>query len=638
LTTLRGAASLTLDFMWPSVEQSLLPAMVQSPSALFRAALAVTLTISIFLPAYRAAAQTAPASGPTRSAPEPASGHHDQALAVARRHMISTANLTASEAGRRILREGGSAVDAAIAAQLVLNLVEPQSSGIGGGAFLLHFDAATRALKSYDGRETAPVAARPDRFLTAGGKPIPFVAAIASGAAVGVPGTLAMLELAHRNHGRLPWARLFVPAIALARDGFLVSPRLATLLDWMGADAFSAPARHYFFDAAGKSWRAGHRLRNPEFAATLERLAADGARALHAGPIAESIVRAVAAGPAPIGDLTLADLAGYKAREREPVCVPYRGLKVCGMGPPSSGAHTIGQTLRLIEPFDLGKGPRAALNPQAMHLIAEAQKLAYADRNRYLADPDFVPIPTGLLDDTYLARRRALIAPLSAAGRVQAGDPDGKSAARLGDDGTVEMPGTSHVSIIDADGNAVSMTTTIEAAFGSRIWAAGFLLNNELTDFSFRPADAQGRPIANRVEGGKRPRSSMAPTIVFDGDGQVKAVLGSPGGSRIILYVVKSLVAVVDWNMDAQAAAALANFGSRGQGFELETTTPAHDGASVWPWTGRTTIWRALRLKPFGHRIDFEEMTSGTHIIVRRGPGHLEGGADPRREGAALGD
>jgi gamma-glutamyltranspeptidase/glutathione hydrolase len=273
-----------------------------------------------------------------------------------------------------------------------------------------------------------------------------------------------------------------------------------------------------------------------------------------------------------------------------------------------------------------------------MHLIAEAEKLAYADRNRYLADPDFVPMPSGLLDDTYLARRRALIAPLRAAVRVQAGDPDGKSAARLGDDGTIEVPGTSHLSIIDTDGNAVSMTTTIEAAFGSRMWASGFLLNNELTDFSFRPIDAQGRPIANRVEGGKRPRSSMAPTIVFDGDGAVKAVLGSPGGSRIILYVVKSLVALVDWNMDAQAAAALANFGSRGQGFELEATLPAFYSTSTWRWAGRTTIWQALRLKPFGHRIDFEEMTSGTHIIVRRGPNHLEGGADPRREGAALGD
>jgi len=617
--------------------------MVQRPSALLRAALAVALTTSAAsLPTHRADAQRAPTpgltSGPDRGAPEAASGHRERALAVARRHMVSTANFVASDAGRQILREGGTAVDAAIAIQLVLNLVEPQSSGIGGGAFLLHFDAATRTLKSYDGRETAPAAARPDRFLAADGRPIPFATAIASGAAVGVPGTLAMLELAHRHHGRLAWARLFAPAITLARDGIIVSPRLALLLDQMGPEAFSAAARHYFFDAAGKAWAVGDRLRNPEFAATLERLAIAGARALHEGPIAESIVQAVAAGAAPVGDLTLADLAGYKVREREPVCVPYRGLKVCGMGPPSSGAHTVGQVLRLLEPFDLGKGSRAALNPSAMHLIAEAEKLAYADRNRYLADPDFARIPTGLLDDAYLARRRALIAPLKAAGSVQAGDPDDKSASILGDDGTVEVPGTSHVSIIDGDGNAVSMTTTIEAAFGSRIWAAGFLLNNELTDFSFRPTDAQGRPIANRIEGGKRPRSSMSPTIVLDGSGDVKAVLGSPGGSRIILYVVKSLVALIDWNMDAQAVAALVNFGSRGQGIELEPTTTAAAG-TIWPqWARGSTIWQALRLKPFGHRIEFDEMTSGTHIVVRRGPDHLEGGADPRREGAALGD
>jgi gamma-glutamyltranspeptidase/glutathione hydrolase len=308
------------------------------------------------------------------------------------------------------------------------------------------------------------------------------------------------------------------------------------------------------------------------------------------------------------------------------------------MGPPSSGAHTVGQTLQLIEPFDLGRGPRASLNARAMHVIAEAQKLAYADRNRYLADPDFVQIPTGLLDEKYLSRRRSLIAPLRSAGRVEAGNPDADRAGHFGDDATVEASGTSHVSIIDAAGNAVAMTTTIEAAFGSRIWAAGFLLNNELTDFSFRPADAQGRPIANRIEAGKRPRSSMAPTIVLDAAGDVRAVLGSPGGSRIILYVVKSLVALIDWEMDAQAAAALVNFGSQGRGFELESTTASAYDVLTRPWAWGSTLWQALRVKPLGHRVDFDLMTSGTHIIVRRGPGQLEGGVDPRREGAALGD
>ena len=612
--------------------------MVQHQPAIRRVLTAVALSIATgSIPATAQRAQQPIPSGPTRSAPEAASGHSSQALAVSRRHMVSAANIHASETGRRILREGGSAIDAAIAVQLVLNLVEPQSSGIGGGAFLLHWDAATRKLNAYDGREVAPAESQPDRFIGVDGRPIAFPAAIASGASVGVPGVLAMLEVAHRRHGRLAWAQLFAPAITLARDGFEVSPRLALLLDWMGVDAFSQAARAYFFDAAGKAWRPGHLLRNPEFAATLELLAAQGANALHRGPLAKRIVAATAAGPAPKSDLTMADLAGYQPRERDAVCVPYRGLSVCGMGPPSSGAHAIGQTLRMIEAFDLGKGRAAALNAHALHIIAEAQRLAYADRNRFIADPDFVRIPPGLLDETYLAGRRSLISLPRAAERVIAGDPDRK-AALPGDDGTIEAAGTSHLSIIDSTGNAVSMTTTIEAAFGSRIWAGGFLLNNQLTDFSFRAADPQGRPIANRIEGGKRPRSSMAPTIVFDENGDVRAVLGSPGGSRIILYVLKSLVALIDWDMDAQSAAALANFGSRGGAFELEPLTMARDRAIWRPWSWRTTLWPALRLKPLGHRIDFDEMTSGTHIVVRRGPDHLEGGADPRREGVALGD
>ncbi len=616
-----------------------LTAMMPRCSVLLRFALAISLTIPTFASApVRAIAQTPPAAGPTRAAPEAASGRQSRGLAVAQRHMVSTANPYASDVGRMILREGGSAVDAAIAVQLVLNLVEPQSSGIGGGAFLIHFDAATRTLKTYDGRETAPAAAQPSRFLDADGKPIPFATAIASGAAVGVPGTLAMLELAHRQQGRLPWARLFAPAITLAREGFLVSPRLSLMLDWMGAEAFAPAARRYFFDASGKAWDSGHKLRNPEFAETLEHIARDGARALHEGPTADRIVAAVAAAPSPAGDIALADLAGYQPREREAVCVPYRDFRVCGMGPPSSGAHTVGQTLRMIEPFDLGRGPSAALNTRALHIIAEAEKLAYADRNRYLADPDFVRIPSGLLGASYLERRRALIAPLGAAGRVQAGQPGADGAQIFGEDATVEATGTSHVSIVDGAGNAVAMTTTIEAAFGSRIWAAGFLLNNQLTDFSFRPADAQGRPIANRVEGGKRPRSSMAPTIVLDSNGELKAVLGSPGGSRIILYVVKSLVALIDWEMDAQAAVTLANFGSQGRAFELESTTASAYEVLTRPWAWGSTIWQALRLKPFGHRIDFDLMTSGTQIVVRRGAGRLEGGADPRREGVALGD
>ncbi len=310
--------------------------MMHRHSDLLRVSLVAALTISaVVLFPLRAPAQQLTNPGPTRAAPEAASGRQSQGLATARRHMVSSANWYASEAGRQILREGGNAVDAAIAVQLVLNLVEPQSSGIGGGAFLLHFDAASRTLRSYDGRETAPAAAQPNRFLDAEGKPIPFATAVASGAAVGVPGTLAMLELAHRRHGRLPWAQLFAPAMTLARDGFLVSPRLALLLDWIGADAFSPAARRYFFDANGRAWPAGHRLRNPEFAETLELLAREGARGLHEGALAERIVAAVAAAPTPAGDITRADLAGYQPREREPVCVPYRHVRVCGVGPPS---------------------------------------------------------------------------------------------------------------------------------------------------------------------------------------------------------------------------------------------------------------------------------------------------------------
>ena len=615
--------------------------MVHSLRTLRWIAIAIVLTATInAIPARAVYAQTQAASGPTRAAPEAASGQASRALVVARRHMVSAANVHASEAGREMLRAGGSAVDAAIAMQLVLNIVEPQSSGIGGGSFLLHWDAAAKTLKAYDGREAAPAEARPDRFISANGTPIAFSTAVSSGAAVGVPGALAMLELAHQRHGRLPWPRLFEPAMALARDGFIVSPRLSSLLEWMGSDAFSPAARQYFFDANGRAWQPGHRLRNPEFATTLDTLAAQGARALHNGPLAERIVAAVEAGPSPAGDLTLADLDAYQPRERAPVCVSYRDHRICGMGPPSSGAHAVGQTMALIEAFDLGKGTRAALNARALHIITEAEKLAYADRNRFIGDPDFIRVPERLLDDTYLAGRRALISLQRAADRVTAGDPEGKRAMVPGDDATIEVAGTSHLSIIDSDGNAVSMTTTIEAAFGSRIWAAGFLLNNELTDFSFRANDAQGRPIANRIEGGKRSRSSMSPTIVFDPSGNVKAVLGSPGGSRIILYVVKSLVALIDWEMDAQSATALANFGSRGAGFELEPAIVPTDDWShrLQPWRWNTTLWQALQLKSRGHRIEFDDMTSGTHIVVRRGPGQLEGGADPRREGVVLGD
>jgi len=559
-----------------------------------------------------------------RGAPEAATGWGDSDLATAKSHMVATANPLATEAGLEILRAGGSAADAAVAVQLVLNLVEPQSSGLGGGAFILHWDAASRQLKGYDGREAAPAAATADRFLVEG-QPRKFDEAVFGGLSVGVPGTLAALEVVHRRHGRLPWARLFAPAIRLAADGFRVSPRLHLLLRWLGAESFAPAARRYFFDTTGSARPAGYLLRNPEFAATLRAIAERGAEAFYKGAIAEAIVKAVREAPNHRGDMTVADLAGYAAKERDPVCVAYRGYRVCGMGPPSSGGLAVGQVLKLIEPFELGKGSAEAMNGKALHLIAEAEKLAFADRDTYIGDPDFVSAPAGLLNSGYLDTRRALIDPGTAMARPAAGAPPQTASWLYGNDETVEAAGTSHVSIVDGDGSMLAMTTTIEAVFGSRLWAAGFLLNNELTDFSFRPFDRAGRPLANAVGPGKRPRSSMAPTIVFDQAGKPWAALGSPGGSRIILYVVKALVALIDWKLDAQAAVALMNFGSRGGPFEIEI-----DHASA--------IWHALKVKPYGHRVSADLLTSGTHVIVVRNGGMLEGGADPRREGVARGD
>ncbi len=566
-----------------------------------------------------------PATAQDRSAaPEAATGRRATDLATAKSFMISAANATAVDAGLEMLRAGGSAADAAIAVQLVLNLVEPQSSGLGGGAFILHWDAAGRSLRGYDGRETAPASATADRFLVEG-RPRKFDEAVFGGLSVGVPGVLRVLEAVHKRHGRLPWARLFAPAIRLAADGFRVSPRLHLLLRWQGADSFSPAARAYFFDQTGSAWPTGYLLRNPQLAATLRAIADGGADAFYKGTIAEAIVAAVRAAPNHRGDITAADLAAYTAREREPVCVGYRSYRVCGMGPPSSGGLAVAQVLKLIEPLDIGKGPTGAMSARALHLIAEAEKLAFADRDAFIGDPDFVPAPVGMLNAGYLDVRRALIDPAAAMGRPSAGTPPQTASRSYGDDETVEAPGTSHFSIVDRDGNVLAMTTTIEAGFGSRLWAAGFLLNNELTDFSFRPVDGKGRPLANAVAPGKRPRSSMAPTIVFDEQGKPWAALGSPGGSRIILYVVKTLVALIDWQLDAQAATALMNFGSRGGPFEIEI-----DHASA--------IWHALKVKPYGHRVSADLLTSGTHAIVIRKDGTLEGGADPRREGVARGD
>ena len=554
--------------------------------------------------------------------PEAATGTADKSLVTADRHMVVAAHPLAAEAGRDMLRKGGSAVDAAIATQLVLGLVEPQSSGLGGGAFIVHWANAARSVTTYDGRETAPASAKPDRFVV-NGEPMDFPDAVRSGLSVGVPGVVRAMELVHGKHGKLAWADLFAPAITLADSGFALPSRLHDLLKWEGAEAFAPDARRYFFNDDGTPKTAGTIVKNPDYAATLRAIASGGSKAFYEGPIADAILAAVAAAPIAKSDLTAADLAGYQAKERAALCFAYRARKLCGMGPPSSGAITIAQTLKLIEPFSEVPGADNAMRASALHVIAEAEKLAYADRNRYLADPDFVAVPDGLLDDGYLAERRKLINVNAAMERPEAGLPPGIAKRTFGVDATYEVAGTSHLSVVDDQGNAVAMTTTIEGAFGSHLWAAGFLLNNELTDFSLVPAGRDGVVAANAVAGGKRPRSSMSPMLIFDANGALEGVTGSPGGSRIIMFVTKTLIAMLDWGMDAQQAAALPNFGSDGGALAFEPSV--------------SFVLKAIALKSYGHTLNAEYMTSGVHTILRRN-GKLEGGADPRREGVALGD
>lgn len=537
--------------------------------------------------------------------------------------MVATANPMATRAGYEILREGGNAIDAAIAVQLVLGLVEPQSSGLGGGAFLLYHDAAANRAIVYDGRETAPAAARPDRFLDATGKPLAFRDAVIGGRSVGVPGTVKLLDSVHRRHGRLPWKRLFAPAIALADAGFAVSPRLHALIT---AEATwpQRRARDYFLTAEGKPHAAGALLRNPAYGRTLRLLAAQRSRGFYEGPLAHDIVRTVREAPRNPGDLVQADLSRYDIRVRDPVCGRYRTYRVCGVPPPSSGGIAVLQVLRMLEPYDVASmGPASFWS---VHFVSEAERLAYADRSVYVADPAFFDVPSGLLDEQYLRERSLLITTTGSSGVAAPGDP-GRRTARAaavayGRDAAAEFPSTSQIAIVDGAGNAVSMTTTIEDGFGSRLMTdGGFLLNNELTDFSFVP-DENGKPVANRVEPGKRPRSTMAPTIAYDAQGRVAIVTGSPGGSAIVEYVVKTLLAIIDWRLDVQAATALPNFGSRNGPTELEQGTEVEA--------------LAPRLRALGHVVSVGEATSGVQAIVRTQRG-LRGGADPRREGVARG-
>lgn len=558
--------------------------------------------------------------------PEAGSGYSVKPGWTAKKFMVAAANPLAVDAGYQMLKQGGSAVDAAIAVQMVLTLVEPQSSGIGGGAFLLHFDG--KQVRAFDGRETAPASATEKLFLDAAGKPMPFFDAVVGGRSVGVPGVLRMLELAHRRYGKLPWHTLFAPAIRLAEDGFTVSPRLAMLLKEEPYLKKDATAAAYFYDGNGQPWPAGHLLKNPALARTLRQIAAGGANAFYEGRIAQDIADKVAHHPTNPGGMTTADLAGYRAKVRAPVCSAYRIWMVCGMPPPSSGGIAVAQMLGILERTDLStlKPDDGAWNPQAAHLFTEAGRLAYADRNRYVADTDFVPLPGNsyapLLDKTYLAQRAALIGERSM-GHAEAGVPRGWQLA-WGNDASPELPSTSHMSIVDADGHAVAMTTTIENAFGSRLMVDGFLLNNELTDFSAVAEDADG-PVANRVQPGKRPRSTMAPTFVFDQSNRLVLAIGSPGGSSIVNYVAKVLIGTLDWGLDMQRAIDLPNVGSRNGPTELEK--------------GRVSPALIAALQARGHAMLVEDQTSGLHGIMRTRSGDAWfGGADPRREGIARGD
>lgn len=554
-----------------------------------------------------------------RPPPEPASGFKATPIAVGNRFIAVTANGHATEAAVAMLARGGSAVDAAIAAQMVLNVVEPQSSGIGGGGFLLYYDRAGGQVLAYDGRETAPAAARPERFLSVDGSPLPFREAVTGGLAVGVPGLVAMLARAHAAHGRLPWGVLFEPAILLAETGFAISPRLNRLLALDPHLPRNPDARRLYYDADGRPLPVGSLLRKPELAAVLRRIAGEGPAAFYQGELAREMVVAVRNHPKHPGDLAPEDLAGYEPRVRPGLCRPYRDYRVCSAPPPAGGLSVL-QILGLLERFP-PSDPRAELS---VHRFTEAGRLAYADRARHLADPDFEPVPvTRLLDPDYLAARATLIADDRSLQRAAPGDLSDAGSDRPQADGSgADRSATTHISVVDAEGNAVALTSSIEDAFGSRILVRGFLLNNQLTDFAFLP-QADGRQVANRVVGGKRPLSAMAPALVFDPEGRLHAVLGSPGGSRIINYVARAILALIDGRLPAEEAVALPHAGSRNGPTELELdrAPPA--------------LAEALRTR--GHEVVFADMTSGLHLILRTGT-HWTGAADPRREGVAAGD
>ena len=549
--------------------------------------------------------------------PEATTAIEQKQLVIARHYMASAANPLAVKAGEQILAKGGSAVDAAIAMQLVLGLVEPQSSGIGGGLFLLHWDKQKNSLTSIDCRETAPAAAGPDLFMQ-NGKLMSWREAFVGGKSVGVPGVIKALELAHQQHGVLPWAELFTPAIEIAEQGFTVSPRLAGLLkaNWNpGLDKFALSAA--YFKTEGQWLPAGFVRKNPDYAALLKKISKQGSQAFYQGDNAKALVEAVQQATVNAGNITLADVTAYQPKQREPLCIPYREFKICSMAPPSSGGLAVLQMMGMLSHYPLAK-----LKPnsvEAIHLISQAGKLAFADRERFAADPDFVKVPVqGLLAADYLKQRAGLLTAPEGAAAV-AGQPQG--AEPLASGNAIEFANTSHLSVVDSKGNAVSMTTSIENAFGSGLFVNGYLLNNQLTDFSLQ-AKVDGYWVANRVEAKKRPRSSMAPMMVFDKDGSLVYITGSPGGSRIINYVAQNLVAVLDWDMDAQQAANLPRFTHRNDGLVLEQNTNLSQLVPA--------------LLELGYQPKLADLNSGIHAVEIK-KDRLEGAADPRREGIAAG-
>lgn len=565
--------------------------------------------------------------------PEVGSGYEEKPGWSAASFAVAAANPLATDAGYQVLANGGNAVDAAIAVQMVLTLVEPQSSGIGGGAFLMHYDGSD--VQAYDGRETAPAAVTGELFMQ-DGEPLPFMDAVASGLSVGVPGTVRMLEQAHKEHGQLVWEELFVPAITLAEEGFAVSQRLHTSLTSDEALKNDPLAGQFYYNADGEPLAVGDTLKNPALAEILRRIASQGSAALYEGEIAEDLVNRVQSHDVRPGSMTLEDIQGYQSVERDPLCTPWQQWEVCGFPPPSSGHITVMQILGILDQRPLLEAPldNGVSSSGWLHQFLEASRLAFADRGRYIADPDFVEAPGGdwtlMLAPDYLASRSELIGDTSMGDSAQPGNPGELNVSWASQPAQPEY-GTSHISIIDGDGNAVAMTTSIEQAFGSRILAdggtglpGGYLLNNELTDFSFVP-EVDGEPVANRVEPGKRPRSSMSPTLVFDGEtGELVASLGSPGGAAIIHYTARTLVAMRDWGMNAQEA--------------LNLPHAITTGGDVYLEEGRFPDATKQALEAYGHTISERELTSGLQAIRRLEDGTLFGGADPRREGVVMGD